>query len=61
MIEDLKSYLKLFFTNNDQQFYERRNNKLQERCQMAIEQNGNYIIDYSLFLPSKLSFKSEIT
>ena len=51
--EDVKSHLVQFFVRYDQKFYERGIMKLPERCQNVIDQNGKYIVAYSLFLVFK--------
>ena len=43
--EAVKSHLVQFFTDNDQEFYERGIIKLPERWKKVIELNGKYIID----------------
>ena len=43
--EAVESHMDQFFSDKDQQFYERRIMKLPERWQKVIEQNGKYIID----------------
>jgi len=51
--DDAKSHLVQFFTDKDQKFYKRGIIKLLERWQKTIEQNGKYIIDWSLFFALK--------
>ena len=51
--EAVKSHLVQFFANKDQKFYERGIMKLPERWQKVSEQNGKYIINYSLSLVFK--------
>ena len=51
--EAVKSQLVQFFADTDQKFYERGIMKLSEKWEKAIEQNGKYIIDYTLFFVFK--------
>ena len=43
--EDVKNELIQFFSSKNQTFYESVIMKLTGRCEKAIEQNGQYIID----------------